>query len=84
MNSPAIVSYGEPSGSLQGKEAIRRYWAIALNRYKHRLAWVASSINMGVHGSAPNFRMGLIPIPAHSATLRFSAKSKEKLPIIKY
>ncbi len=34
MSSPAIVeAMDEPSGKLKGKELIREYWAIALNKY---------------------------------------------------
>ncbi|MCW8193442.1 nuclear transport factor 2 family protein [Proteobacteria bacterium 005FR1] len=33
MNSPVIVSFGEPSGMLKGKEAVGRYWSAALAKY---------------------------------------------------
>jgi hypothetical protein len=59
MNSPVIVSFGEPSGMLKGKQAVGRYWAAALSKYpslhfdlRHVLTGVSSValIYEGVRG----------------------------------
>lgn len=68
MHSPVILHFGEPSGTLKGKQAVGAYWTAALTKYPtlhfellHVLRGVDSVtlVYLGVRGlSAEVFHFG--------------------------